>query len=139
MVPDLGRGQPAAADESIAWHAGPTGFDKEFAHAIGERDEAADHGRIADPKAVVVGARHLNCGALAVGFTGVVQKARHEPIDSRRAQQIVGISQGNVVGHIPAASAARSQLSLRKGCCPRFVQFTHDLFGKGTRSKEMVS
>ena len=109
---DLRRGQSAAPDDAIARHPRPTGFYKELPHAVGEGDEAPYHGRVANPKSMAVSVRDLNARPVAIGLTRVVQETLHEPVDSGLPQQVVGISQGEVIGDVPAAGQARSLLSL---------------------------
>lgn len=109
---DVGAGEAAAADDAVARNPGPAGFDEQGADSVVQGDELADHRRVADTEAMIVVSGDLNAPAVAVRFAGGDRKSLHQPANAGCAQQVVGIFQRQILGHIFAACEARLLLRL---------------------------
>ena len=69
--------------------------------------------------------RNLNTRTRAICVARQYREFGNEPIDSGLSQQIIRISQRQVVGNVFASGKPRLPLSLQQCCSPRFIKFAH--------------
>src|SRR5882672_11769636 len=122
---DVGAGQAAAANETIAWLARPTHFHDDHAHAAFQTQATTNHAGIANLEAVRIFGGDLYRRAGAVCVAGSDGKQPDQPVAGSLPQQIIRPAQRNIFRNVGPSRRARARFSFGEDHGPCLVKFAH--------------
>src|SRR4030095_16293863 len=102
-MPEICAGKTPAPNDAIARSTRPTRFYNQSAYSVLQREYSSNHRRVTDFETMPVLMIHFKTTANTIKFSCDGRKARKQPLDAGSAQQIIRISQGQILDEISAS------------------------------------